>query len=32
MKTYRNHYPLVYDFENLYSAYCKASRGKLGEW
>lgn len=30
MKTYRNLYPQVYDFENLYRAYRKARRGKRG--
>lgn len=28
MKTYRNLYPSVYDFENLYQAYVAARRGK----
>lgn len=28
MKTYRNLYPQVYDFDNLYRAYRKARRGK----
>jgi RNA-directed DNA polymerase len=28
VKTYRNLYPQVYDFENLYRAYRKARRGK----
>ena len=28
MKTYRNLYPQVYDFENLYLAYRKARKGK----
>ena len=30
MKTYRNLYPQVYDFENLYWAYRKARKGKRG--
>ena len=30
MKTYRNLYPMVYDFENLYHAYRKARRGERG--
>ena len=30
MKTYRNLYPQVWDFENLYLAYRKARRGKRG--
>ena len=28
MKTYKNLYPQIYDFENLYLAYRKARRGK----
>jgi RNA-directed DNA polymerase len=28
MKTYKNLYPQIYDFENLYQAYRKARRGK----
>jgi len=28
MKTYRNLYPQVWDFENLYLAYRKARKGK----
>jgi retron-type reverse transcriptase len=31
VKTYRNLYPQVYDFENLYLAYRKARRGKRGK-
>ena len=31
MKTYRNLYPKVWDFENLYEAYRKARRGKRGK-
>jgi retron-type reverse transcriptase len=31
VKTYRNLYPQVYDFENLYRAYRKARRGKRGK-
>jgi len=30
MKTYRNLYPQVYDFENLYQAYRAARLGKRG--
>ena len=30
MKTYRNLYPQVYNFENLYLAYRRARRGKRG--
>jgi hypothetical protein len=30
VKTYRNLYPQVWDFENLYLAYRKARRGKRG--
>lgn len=30
MKTYKNLYPQVCDFENLYIAYRKARRGKRG--
>jgi hypothetical protein len=30
VKTNRNLYPQVYDFENLYLAYRKARRGKRG--
>ena len=30
MKTYRNLYPVVHDFENLYRAYRKARKGKQG--
>ena len=30
MKTYRNLYPQVWDFENLYLAYRKARKGKRG--
>ena len=30
MKTYRNLYPQVWDFENLYMAYHKARKGKRG--
>ncbi len=28
MKTHKNLYPQIYDFENLYQAYRKARRGK----
>jgi len=28
MKTYKNLYPQIYTFENLYTAYRKARRGK----
>lgn len=28
MKTYKNLYPRIYDFQNLYAAYLKARRGK----
>ncbi|MCP4424363.1 MAG: RNA-dependent DNA polymerase, partial [Chloroflexi bacterium] len=31
MKTYRNLYPKVWDFENIYHAYRKARRGKRGK-
>ena len=31
MKTYRNLYPQIWDFENLYLAYRKARRGKRGK-
>lgn len=31
MKTYKNLYPKIYDFENLYLAYKKARRGKRGK-
>lgn len=31
MKTYRNLYPQIHDFENLYLAYRKARRGKRGK-
>ncbi|HSF80715.1 MAG TPA: RNA-directed DNA polymerase [Anaerolineales bacterium] len=31
MKSYRNLYPAVYDFENLYLAYRKARKGKRGK-
>ncbi len=31
MKTYRNLYPQVYDFENLYLAYRRARKGKRGK-
>ena len=27
-KTYKNLYPEIYDFQNLYAAYLKARRGK----
>ena len=30
MKTYRNLYPRIYDFENLYLAYRRARKGKRG--
>ena len=30
MKTYKNLYPQVYDFENLYLAWRKARKGKRG--
>jgi retron-type reverse transcriptase len=30
LKTYKNLYPLVYDFENLYLAWRKARKGKRG--
>lgn len=32
MKTYRNIYPQIYDFENLYAAYRAARRGKRGRY
>ena len=31
MKTYRNLYPQIWDFENLYLAYRKARKGKRGK-
>ncbi len=32
MKTYRNFYPQIYDFDNLYRAYTTARRGKRGTY
>lgn len=32
MKTYRNLYPQICDFENLYAAYCAARRAKRGRY
>ena len=31
MKTYRNLYPQICDFENIYAAYRRARRGKRGK-